>query len=168
MHGDARNATEGVPYRRLSPNHARSFRAVIRIDIANRQTTLPIDRRLLRRAVRMILKDAGIDDAEISLALVDDPTIRQLHRRHLGHDEPTDVLSFDLERDGNRLEGEVIVSADTARAAAAQYGNSPAEELLLYVIHGTLHLVGYRDDTRRQRATMSRRQRRYLEDLEED
>jgi probable rRNA maturation factor len=134
---------------------------VIHIDIANQQTTLPIDRRLLRRAVRMILKDAGIDDAEISLAIVDDPTIQELHRRHLGHDDPTDVISFVLERDGSRLEGEVIASADTAQAVAGRYCNSPAEELLLYVIHGTLHLVGYHDDTRRERAKMSARQRDY-------
>ena len=141
---------------------------MIRIDIANQQKTLPVDRRLLRRAVRMILKDAGVDDAEISLAIVDDPTIRELHRRHLGHDDPTDVISFVLQRDGSRLEGEVIVSADTALAAAPRYRNSPAKELLLYVIHGTLHLVGYGDDTRQARAVMSRRQRTYLEDLEGD
>jgi probable rRNA maturation factor len=134
---------------------------VIRIDIANRQTTLPVDRRLLRRAVRMVLKDSGIDDAEISLAIVNDPTIRQLHQRYLGQDEPTDVLSFVLERDGDRLEGEVIISADTARSAAPRYRHCPAQELLLYVIHGTLHLVGYRDDTRRRRAKMSARQRSY-------
>jgi probable rRNA maturation factor len=134
---------------------------VIRIDIANRQTTLPVDRRSLRRAVRMVLKDSGIDDAEISLAIVDDPTIRQLHQRYLGQDVPTDVLSFVLEREGNRLEGEVIVSADTARSAAPRYRHSPAEELLLYVIHGILHLVGYRDDTRCRRDKMAARQRTY-------
>ncbi len=134
---------------------------MIRIDIANRQTTLPIDRRLLRRAVRTVLKGEGIADAEISLAIVDDPTICELHRRYLGHDEPTDVISFVLERSEGRVEGEVIVSADTARTAAAVYANSSAAELLLYVIHGTLHLVGYRDDTPRYRAKMSARQRTY-------
>jgi probable rRNA maturation factor len=56
----------------------------------------------------------------------------------------------------------VIVSADTARAAAARYRCPPAHELALYVIHGTLHLVGYRDDTPRARAAMSATQRRYL------
>ena len=135
---------------------------MIRIDIANRQKTLPVDRRLLRRAVRAILEDEGIADAEISLAIVDDPTIRQLHRQYLDHDEPTDVLSFVLQRSEGRLEGEVIVSADTARSAAARYRRTPAEELLLYVIHGTLHVVGYRDDTRQARAKMSCRQREHL------
>jgi probable rRNA maturation factor len=138
---------------------------VIRIDIANRQTTLPIDRPLLRRAVRTVLKGEGIADAEISLAIVDDPTIRELHRRYLGHDEPTDVISFVLERSEGRLEGEVIVSADTARTAAPRYRWTPAEELLLYVIHGTLHLAGYRDDTRRARTAMRAREQSCLAEI---
>ena len=65
----------------------------------------------------------------------------------LNHDWPTDVLSFVLEDDDGHLEGEVIISADTAAAAAAELGWPPAAEQLLYVIHGMLHLVGYRDKT---------------------
>jgi probable rRNA maturation factor len=135
---------------------------LIRIEIANRQRVLAIDRRTLRRAVRAILKDKGVADAEISLAIVDDREMCELHQRYLGEDEPTDVLSFVLERSEGRLEGEVIVSADTARREAARYGNSAAGELLLYAIHGTLHLVGYRDDTRRAKSEMRARERKYL------
>jgi probable rRNA maturation factor len=135
---------------------------LIHIAIANRQRALPVDRRRLRRVLRTILKDEGIAEAEISLAIVDDRTIRELHRRYLGQDEATDVLSFVFERSEGRLEGEVVVSADTARTAGARYGNSPADELLLYVIHGTLHLAGYRDDSRRARASMRAKERKYL------
>lgn len=135
---------------------------MIHVEISNRQQALPVDRRLLRRAVRAVLTEEGIADAEISLAIVDDPTIRDLHRRYLGHDDPTDVISFVLERTETWLEGEVIVSADTARTAAPRYGCSPAEELLRYVIHGTLHLAGYRDDTPRERTTMRAGERKYL------
>lgn len=135
---------------------------MIHVEISNRQQALPVDRRLLRRAVRAVLTGEGIADAEVSLAIVDDPTIRDLHRRYLGLDDPTDVLSFMLERTETWLEGEVIVSADTARTAAPRYGCSPAEELLRYVIHGTLHLAGYRDYTPRERATMRAGERRYL------
>lgn len=137
---------------------------MIRIDIANRQKLLPLDRRLLRRAVRMALAEAGIADAEISLAVVDDAAMRELHHRYLGDDSPTDVLSFVLDRRENRLEGEVIVSAETARASAPRYGHSPTEELLLYVVHGTLHLIGCRDDTRAARAAMARRQRKIVKE----
>ena len=64
------------------------------------------------------------------------------------------MLSFVLESSNGCLEGEVIVSADRAAAVAPKYGWSAADELLLYVIHGTLHLVGYDDVTPAKRAAM--------------
>ena len=135
---------------------------MIAIDLANEQSTLPVDARRLRRAVRMILKEAAVSRARISLAVVDDPTIRRLNRRYLGHDYATDVLSFNLGDSGEGLEGEVIVSADTAAAAAARFRWPPEDELLLYVINGTLHLVGLRDDNRQQRQQMRQRERHCL------
>ena len=139
------------------------MKRLFHIAIANRQTTLPVDRRLLRRAVREVLAEEGVASAEISLAIVDDATLQELHLRYLGEDSPTDVMSFVLERTETTLEGEVVVSADTAQRAAKQYGAAATDELLLYVIHGTLHLIGYRDDTRPLRAKMSAKQQSYVE-----
>jgi probable rRNA maturation factor len=135
---------------------------VIVIHITNRQKTLPVDRRRMRQAVRAIVRDAGISEATISIAIVDDPTIAKLHQQFLDDPEPTDVLSFVLERSEQSLEGEVVASADTARTCAPRYRSTPEEELLLYVIHGTLHLVGYDDTTPRQRAVMRKKEMEYL------
>jgi probable rRNA maturation factor len=138
---------------------------MIRVAIADRQTSLPIDRRGLRRAVRMVLRGEAVADAEISLAIVDDDAIRQLHLRYLGQDDPTDVISFLLESSPEAFEGEVVVSAETACRVAGQYGWTAAEELLLYVIHGVLHLAGWTDGTPAKRAAMEERQRVYLDRL---
>jgi len=135
---------------------------VIAIEVINRQTELPVDRRLLKRAVRMILKEDAIPEARISIAVVDDATIHGLNRQYLKHNEPTDVLSFVLERSARLLDGEVVVSADTARAVAPRFGWSAGDELLLYVIHGTLHLVGCDDVTPADRAEMRARERACL------
>jgi probable rRNA maturation factor len=129
------------------------------VAIADRQTSLCIDRRRLRRAVRTVLREEGVRAAEISLAVVDDAAIRQLHRRYLGQDEPTDVLSFLLESSPEGLDGEIVVSAETACRVARRHGWTAAEELLLYVIHGALHLAGWTDDTPKRRAAMWKRQR---------
>ena len=129
------------------------------IDVAVRQTALEVDQRIIVQAVEMILRDAAVARTEISVALVDDPTIHQLNRQYLDHDDATDVLSFVFQRDRDLLEGEVIVSADTAVSRAAEFGWTAAEELLLYVIHGTLHLVGYDDGTSDERAEMLARER---------
>jgi probable rRNA maturation factor len=136
----------------------------IEIEIANEQTHLPLDRRLLRKAVRRVLRDAGLRKAHISLAVVDDEKIAELNWRYLRHRGPADVLSFVLDQ-SNGLEGEVVVGAQTALRTAPHYGWSPHDELLLYVIHGTLHLVG-QDDTRPALlAEMQRREAATLEKL---
>jgi probable rRNA maturation factor len=94
--------------------------------------------------LRTIARDAGYLEGEISVAIVDDQTMHQLNARHLQHHYTTDSLSFLLGA-GERLEGELIACRDVARRVAEQGGWSAHWELLLYLIHGMLHLVGYDD-----------------------
>jgi probable rRNA maturation factor len=141
----------------------RSAPSEFEVYVADEQTAIDVDLDRLRAAVESILSDAGIRIAEISLALVDDPTLHRLNREFLKHDYPTDVLSFVLERGEDSLEGEVVVSTDFAARSAAEYGWPPADEVLLYVIHGTLHLVGYDDLKPELEAEMRDRERHYLE-----
>jgi len=135
------------------------------IDVTNTQRTIDVDEDRLGQAARMVLADAGVVLGELSIAVVDDPTIHRLNVRHLGHDYPTDVLSFLLEEGEGSLEGELVVSAEAAAAEAPHYGWSARDELLLYVVHGTLHLVGYDDRDQAQRAEMRRREDEYLSRL---
>lgn len=130
---------------------------MIRIDIASDAATPNGQQQRLREAVRAVLADATIRRAEISLAIVDDPTIHRLNRQYLNHDYATDVLSFALNREGDSLEGEIIVSHDTAARVAPSYGWLTDDELLLYAIHGALHLVGF-DDSSPEAAEQMRRQ----------
>jgi probable rRNA maturation factor len=116
----------------------------IRVEVTN-ETDADVDARRIEEAVRLALADASYDQASVSVAIVDDETIHRLNRQFLEHDYPTDVLSFPLEDDPPRLEGEIVVSIDTARRCAVEAGWAGDEELLLYVIHGALHLAGYCD-----------------------
>jgi probable rRNA maturation factor len=132
------------------------------VTVTNAQSQLPADKKRLGRVVRIILKDESIERAEVGVAVVDDPTIAQLHQRYLNDPSPTDVLSFLLERSPKHLEGEIVVSADTAAASAPNYNWTAADELLLYVIHGALHLVGYDDTTPQKRSKMREKESEYL------
>lgn len=134
----------------------------INIEVANEQSSLDVDAERLRQVAAAILSDSDYAEGELSLAVVDDEAMHVLNRRHLDHDYPTDVLSFVLDEGPGRLEGEVIVSADTAIANAGEYGWSPDDELLLYVIHGVLHLVGHRDKADDEVAAMRAAEARYL------
>jgi probable rRNA maturation factor len=89
-----------------------------------------------------------------SVSIVDDPTIHRLNRQYLNHDWPTDVISFVFESQDQQVDGEVIASADTAAKTyrAAQW--DVEDEILLYVVHGLLHLAGLDDVTEADRQRM--------------
>lgn len=98
------------------------------------------------------------------MILTSDAQIRRFHRHFLGIDRPTDVLAFG-QMEGKYFPqpripflGDVVVSVETARRAAPQFGNRWDEESLLYVCHGILHLMGYRDSSARLKAKMDRKQ----------
>ena len=135
------------------------------IAIANQQTLLRVDRARIRRAVRAVAAGEIAARATISVAVVDDAAIGRLNERFLHHRGATDVLSFVLTDEDGALEGEVVVSAETACRAAPRYGWSAEDELLLYVIHGALHLAGYGDETPAARKVMRSREETYLKRL---
>lgn len=134
---------------------------MITVEINNRQSFVGIDEVRMRRAIEGVLTEEGIAAATVSVAIVDDLAIHDLNRRFLNHDEPTDVLSFLLD-DSAGIEGDVVVSAETAARNASKYAWSPGDELLLYVVHGTLHLVGYDDIDPASRAEMRGREKHFL------
>ena len=130
--------------------------------ISSSQKSLRVPRKRIAELVAFVAQAEGVRVTEIDLAVVRSDEIARLNRRFLGRRGLTDVLSFELERAGERLEAEVVVSADTAHETASRFGWAPADELLLYVIHGTLHLVGSNDQTPDERARMQARERVYL------
>ena len=132
------------------------------VELSDEQTVLDNNHDLWKRAILQITKDAGFNSGSISVAVIDDPTIHVLNRKHLEHDYPTDVLSFVFDREDDAVEGEVIVSYDTAIARSAEFAHTPERELFLYVVHGTLHLVGYNDKTPQDQQEMRSQEERYL------
>jgi probable rRNA maturation factor len=135
-----------------------------RIEISDEQSILVLDHRRLVGAIERVLRGEAVGEADISLAIIDDARIRELNARYLNHDYATDVLSFLLDSGPGYVEGEIIVSAEMAVARSAEFGWSGADELLLYVVHGTLHLVGYDDHEPDDRAKMRAREERYAKD----
>ncbi len=158
-----RNPAElGLPASDSSAPLPEPSASTVHILIANQQTMLEIDLDRMRTVTRQILEDARITSGALSIAIVDNPTIHRLNQQYLQHDWPTDVLSFPLEERPGHLEGEVVVSAEVASTTAAEVPWAGTEELLLYVIHGTLHLVGYRDKRPEESARMRAAELTYL------
>jgi len=91
---------------------------------------------------------------EVEVTLVSDATIARVHRDFMDIPGATDVITFE--------HGEIVISAETARLNAAQYGRALDEELALYIVHGLLHLNGYEDKEPAAAARMHRLQERIL------
>lgn len=105
---------------------------------------------MARSATEAALRGHGVKEAGISLALVSDARIAKLNERFLGHDGPTDVLTFDLgegdvEAGRLALTGEIVISWETAAREGQARGHGTDREIALYAVHGVLHLLGYDD-----------------------
>jgi rRNA maturation RNase YbeY len=98
--------------------------------------------RLVERAARGVLAAEGREDVEVSVALLADEDMRELNRRYLGKDVPTDVIAFAL-GEGGDLVGDVYVGVEQARRQAEELGLAVEEELARLVIHGVLHVLGH-------------------------
>ena len=98
-------------------------------------------------------------EAEISVTLLGDVAMADLHSRHLGVSAPTDVLSFALHDEGEPPLGDVYIGYETAEARAAELGIPITEELVRLAIHGVLHVLGHEHpEEGRYESPMFRRQ----------
>jgi rRNA maturation RNase YbeY len=138
------------------------MKKTIKIEITNLQSNHKVNRNLLRRVLTHTMQEAGAAGA-LSLAVVDSEEITELNRRFLGHAHPTDVLSFPLQDEASDLFGEVVVCADIAAHEAGERSISFDAELVLYAVHGLLHLLDYDDQTQEQREQMRKREREILD-----
>jgi probable rRNA maturation factor len=90
--------------------------------------------------------------------ITDDRELQRLNREFLGHDYPTDVISFPSGTAGG-FAGEIAISAARAAEQAAEFGHTPAEEIKVLMLHGLLHLLGM--DHEKDRGAMSRAEKRW-------
>ncbi|MFP4144883.1 MAG: rRNA maturation RNase YbeY [Phycisphaeraceae bacterium] len=102
---------------------------------------------------------AGVEQGELSLVVVDDARMSALHEQYLGEPATTDVLSFDLrEHPDEPLEGDLVLCLDEAARQSAERGHAVGLEVLLYAVHGLLHLLGEDDHDPDSARKMHRRE----------
>ena len=141
---------------------------MIKIEVADMQEVMKVKPSAIRNVLKSVLKQEDVCNAEISVALVDNEQIIELNERYLDTAEPTDVLSFLLEEDfdgqGTML-CDIIASCEMAKQQAHRYAISPQAEVMQYLVHGLLHVLGYDDNTRKKRNQMNKLQRAVLHDF---
>lgn len=139
------------------------------VHVATEQVRIPVSRARVTRAVESVLRAERQRNAELSITFVTDRRMARLNREHLGHDGPTDVISFGFAPSaaGTPVTGDVYIAPAVARRNAMVHGAGVREELLRLVIHGTLHVLGHDHpvDDSRYASAMWRRQERMLHRL---
>ena len=157
QHGKRRALENSEP-----PEPKASVRVVRTVDVPE------LDDREALQAVAAALGHGDRSDLRVDLVFVDDPTLRDLHEQFLDDPTLTDVMAFDYsqaEEASLDPEAEVYVSVDRVRAVALERGERAHDELLLYIVHGSLHLCGFDDHTEEDRDEMRAAERVVLASL---
>ena len=135
-----------------------------RVLISSSQKSLRVPRKRIAELAAFVARAEGVRVAEIDLAVVESDEIARLHRRYLGRGGVTDVLSFDLsDSSSGGLYAQIVACGDVAAREGRLRGVGPQRELMLYVVHGLLHVMGYDDDTDSAAAEMHAREQQLLE-----
>ena len=103
-----------------------------------------IKKRPITAWIKAVAESYGRKVGEIGYLFVNDEHILQVNRDYLGHDYYTDIITFDYCED-TTLNGDLVISLDTVRSNAQEFGKSYDEELHRVIIHGILHLCGIND-----------------------
>ena len=130
------------------------------------KTYLPLMKKVIRTCVAEAYPDHKF---QVDLTICGDEQIHELNKAYRGVDRPTDVLSFpmfefDLPDVWVSL-GSIVISADTAKRQAEEYGHSLKRELCFLAAHSALHLLGYDHETDDEREVMEKKQRDILHSL---
>ena len=129
--------------------------------------TRQLDAATVEAAVDAVCAGEGVQIRDLGVVLADRETVWAVNRDWLAHDAPTDVVSFVLDEDAQargEIDGEIYVDLDMAAERADEFGVTPEQEALRYVVHGLLHLAGHDDASDEQRAAMRQLEDRYLAD----
>jgi len=136
--------------------------------VRNRQRTHRLEPKLLRRIITTLLRELlDKDQFDLGIFLVTTKEMTRLNETFLKHKGTTDVIAFDYAEPAHpaMLRGEVCVCIDEAQRQGTKFRTSWQSELVRYIVHGVLHLCGYRDHTASARRKMKRVEDRLLRQL---
>jgi len=124
--------------------------------------TLP---RLLKRRIgnwiKKVIVDEGKKSGEISFIFCSDSYLLEVNKKYLNHDYFTDIITFDYV-ENNVINGDIFISVDRVRENAIEFKTTFANELNRILIHGVLHLLGYKDKTKKDKSIMTDKEEFYL------
>ena len=126
------------------------------------EETADLDDVWLNSTCKNILNDNNKDTATISIILSNDKKLLKLKKQYFQMDVLTDIITFNLEENGDPIEGEIYISLNRVSENAREFKQNIEIELKRVIIHGLLHLLGYDDQTPKDKKEMTRLEDHYL------
>ena len=119
-------------------------------------------RKQLKAFLVYLFRKEGFKINSLNYIFCSDKYLNQLNKKHLNHDNYTDILTFDLSDKGKPTNAEIYISIDRVKENASIYKTSFKKELLRVIFHGALHLCGYKDKSKKQTQQMRMSEEYYL------
>jgi len=138
---------------------------MVNITISNLQKKLPIPRKRVKNLVLKILKGEGFNrSGYINICFTNNALIKKLNNKFLRANSATDVLAFNLSDKKTKpfILADIAISTDTAISNARCFKSTAGDELLLYVTHGVLHILGFNDHAETEIQLMRKKERKYV------
>jgi probable rRNA maturation factor len=141
----------------------------VNIYISNRQNTFKISNPKIKKIISKVIASENQRCDEVSISFVSLQEICQLHEQFFNDPSPTDCISLpmdDEEEQEYRVLGEVFVCPEIAIKYCLRKNTDPFLEIILYVVHGLLHLMGYDDITQNDRRKMRKAEKKHMDNLQ--
>ena len=108
------------------------------------------------------LTSLGTSQSDVTYVSLSDSEMLELNTRELGHNFITDIITYDLSEPGQGLVADIYICPEQIRRNSVEYDSSFVDEMRRVLIHGILHLHGYKDDTEEQQTTMRNEENKFL------
>jgi probable rRNA maturation factor len=134
-----------------------------RIQFSKADITASIkDKKIIMQLLEILFKKEKKQLDFLNYIFCSDEFLLEINRQYLNHDNYTDIITFDLGRPKQSINGEIYISYPRVKENAAIYKVKTSIELLRVIIHGALHLCGYKDKTKSQKLEMRKKEEQYL------
>jgi len=125
-------------------------------------TFKPKNKGALRGWIKEAIIAEGYKLKELNYIFCSDSYLIEINRQYLNHDTYTDIITFDNSEEQGIIAGDIFISIDRIRENAVKFSVNETNELHRVIIHGTLHLLGYKDKTKADKQLMTEKEDFYL------
>lgn len=119
-------------------------------------------KKIISDLISFLGRNEKAEFGSINLVFCNDKIIREYNLKYLGHDYETDIITFYDRDEEDQTEAELLISVETVRSNSVRFRTTYERELYRVIIHGILHLCGYKDKTQKQKEIMKKKENYYL------